>query len=522
MKEQYIISGYHITTDPDFQNEKYGVTPELQEQLEDLYYEAQDKNNKKIIAKLTDLILKYPTVPILKNYLSVAYNFRENHKKAKEINEWIVAEHPDYLFGKINQANVCIENEEFDKVEEILGKSLELKALYPERELFHLSEVASYYNVVIRYLAAIENMELAENRMELLKEIAPDHHATEEAETFLYPLRLKDAAARFAKEKEMRISPNLHKQLPESQKTEKPVFIHPEINDLYKYNLTIPSRKLEAIIALPHETLVQDLELVLEDAVERYNYYSKRKWDEERNNFLLHALCLLMEIDAKESLPQILSFLSNHRTLLDYWLGDHVTLTVWHVFYKLGSARLELLKEFILTPGIDTYSKSAISEALCQMVLHQPETRESIVKIYSDVFNSYASATPGDDLLDSDFLGLAITDVMNCKLHELLPEISTLFDKKYVGEEICGQLKDVEKAFFKEELKPYRYRKIFNIFELYNDITTNWYGYKEEKPDVNDYPVLPQFPSSKVGRNDPCPCGSGKKFKKCCINNKEE
>ena len=22
---------------------------------------------------------------------------------------------------------------------------------------------------------------------------------------------------------------------------------------------------------------------------------------------------------------------------------------------------------------------------------------------------------------------------------------------------------------------------------------------------------------SKVGRNDPCPCGSGKKFKKCCI-----
>jgi len=22
--------------------------------------------------------------------------------------------------------------------------------------------------------------------------------------------------------------------------------------------------------------------------------------------------------------------------------------------------------------------------------------------------------------------------------------------------------------------------------------------------------------ASKVGRNDPCPCGSGKKFKKCC------
>ncbi|TFH13897.1 MAG: hypothetical protein E4H02_10920, partial [Lentisphaerales bacterium] len=22
--------------------------------------------------------------------------------------------------------------------------------------------------------------------------------------------------------------------------------------------------------------------------------------------------------------------------------------------------------------------------------------------------------------------------------------------------------------------------------------------------------------SAKIGRNDPCPCGSGKKYKKCC------
>ena len=24
-------------------------------------------------------------------------------------------------------------------------------------------------------------------------------------------------------------------------------------------------------------------------------------------------------------------------------------------------------------------------------------------------------------------------------------------------------------------------------------------------------------PSQKVGRNDPCPCGSGKKYKNCCM-----
>jgi len=33
-----------------------------------------------------------------------------------------------------------------------------------------------------------------------------------------------------------------------------------------------------------------------------------------------------------------------------------------------------------------------------------------------------------------------------------------------------------------------------------------------------DVPVglLDEFPEFRVGRNDPCPCGSGKKYKRCC------
>jgi len=29
---------------------------------------------------------------------------------------------------------------------------------------------------------------------------------------------------------------------------------------------------------------------------------------------------------------------------------------------------------------------------------------------------------------------------------------------------------------------------------------------------------IPRRPLYKANRNDPCPCGSGKKFKKCCID----
>ncbi len=30
-------------------------------------------------------------------------------------------------------------------------------------------------------------------------------------------------------------------------------------------------------------------------------------------------------------------------------------------------------------------------------------------------------------------------------------------------------------------------------------------------------PDVAEFSQRRVGRNDPCPCGSGTKFKKCCL-----
>lgn len=49
-----------------------------------------------------------------------------------------------------------------------------------------------------------------------------------------------------------------------------------------------------------------------------------------------------------------------------------------------------------------------------------------------------------------------------------------------------------------------------------------WYYIDGESPHPNETmppadtePAAPAV-SHKVGRNDPCPCGSGKKFKKCC------
>ena len=44
-------------------------------------------------------------------------------------------------------------------------------------------------------------------------------------------------------------------------------------------------------------------------------------------------------------------------------------------------------------------------------------------------------------------------------------------------------------------------------------------GWKFEDGElVGETPIVREEP--KIGRNDPCPCGSGKKFKKCCGRDK--
>ena len=39
---------------------------------------------------------------------------------------------------------------------------------------------------------------------------------------------------------------------------------------------------------------------------------------------------------------------------------------------------------------------------------------------------------------------------------------------------------------------------------------------QQEKTYKNQHTPM-RITNRKIGRNDPCPCGSGKKFKKCCI-----
>ncbi|MBW6492423.1 MAG: DUF1186 domain-containing protein [Lentimicrobium sp.] len=518
MNDQFDFHGYRISTDHLFTHNRLGIGRVLIKELEDAAMQCQDPKNKYIIGRLLRLIDKYPDIPMFKNYLSFAYSAQGEYKKAMEVNDTLFKEHPGYLFARINKANSYIDKKEVEKVPEMLGPDLDLRRLYPERDVFHFGELSSYLNVVIRYYAVIGDLEMAEEKLDLLQELAPEEPITEQAESYLHILRMERAFSRMQEAQKMRIEPTVIKKIKRTTRKTPPAFHHDEINNLYHFGMRIPRAILEEILALPRPSLIADLEAVLQDAVDRYGYFEKLDNQDETHSSPLHAMFLLAALKATESLPRLLEFLEADKDFLEFWLGDHQTSTLWQVVYALGLNKIDELRRFLLKPGINTYSKTIASDALCQILLHNPERRPEILGLYSDVFQTFARSSVDENLVDNDLLGLMICDAIDCRLPELIPLVKTLYDKQYVTPDICGSYEEVEKAF--QTVPKYdKTKKVNSLFDLYENILTTWAGYREDKRTSSFYEPEPNHPafSVKIGRNDPCPCGSGKKYKKCCM-----
>src|SRR5690606_13883505 len=149
-EEIYTAHGYNITDDPHFLDKELGITPQLHQRIERLYFESQE-GARGAINELQQLIRVYPDVPQLKNLLMGAYMVNGNARKSYEINQQLLIRHPDYLFGKINEAFRRIQHGEIDTVHEVVGDHWNLQQLYPERDVFQVAEVLGFHKLATFY-----------------------------------------------------------------------------------------------------------------------------------------------------------------------------------------------------------------------------------------------------------------------------------------------------------------------------------------------------------------------------------
>jgi tetratricopeptide (TPR) repeat protein len=181
-----VYTEYDITDEPLDNRDIKKLPSQVQERIDDLYELAQ-RDPRQVIPELERLIATYPHVPTFFNYLSIAYLAAGDQEKATALVREAYRRHPQYLFAKVNYANLCLQHGEIEKVPGIFDHAYDLKQLYPHRTRFHVSEFTGFAWVMCRYFCAIGQRETATLYYRMLKQVAPRHPMTTHAKRVLYP-----------------------------------------------------------------------------------------------------------------------------------------------------------------------------------------------------------------------------------------------------------------------------------------------------------------------------------------------
>jgi hypothetical protein len=254
------------------------------------------------------------------------------------------------------------------------------------------------------------------------------------------------------------------------------------------------------------------------------------------------ALFLLSEFRAKEALPVILEAVSLPDELPFELFGDAVTECVGQILAGLANDRWALFDEMIGNQALDPYVRIEAAVALFYLVRDGRLTRdEAVACLHKHLRQAIANRdTEIIDMLIGKLLDYgpeeARADIIDAFHRDLVDEY--MIDREYAEELLDRGLEEFQERLEGcpptgiedtiEELKSWAaYREptdsdeedwdddLLSSFDLLDD---------EEYDDVDEDTVdaQPARPTTirnaqpRVGRNDPCPCGSGRKFKKCC------
>jgi tetratricopeptide (TPR) repeat protein len=152
---EYAYSNMAITFEPIADVDVGKLSKEIQHEISEVTWEAIYKGSQSAMERLEVLAREYPHIPSLSNNLAAAYQTAGLLSKSIELRKEILERFPDYLFARMARANLCFLQGEADKVLDCFDGCTTLPELYPERDVFHVSEVITFSATIGRYYCAI-------------------------------------------------------------------------------------------------------------------------------------------------------------------------------------------------------------------------------------------------------------------------------------------------------------------------------------------------------------------------------
>jgi uncharacterized protein YchJ len=293
------------------------------------------------------------------------------------------------------------------------------------------------------------------------------------------------------------------------------------MEELFEHGSEIPQFLIDEIMELPREELIEDLEAIIEFSITHFDAVSYEVIPEEKTYYVSHAIYLLADLNAVDSLPAVLEVFKQTQEYNDFYFGDLISEITWDPLMRLGINQLEKIFDYLRIPDLYTYSRTVFIEVLEQIILHYPDKEEEVIKRYEELLIFYLSSED-KSIVDIDLIGLTIWSLMDLRVKQLEPQICALFDKDYINtgiigtkEEVLERLKmNVDRPTPKELMSlTRRYTELLHKDESFAHSLEGYDSNIQMNNNSNHFSSEP-----KTQRNNPCPCGSGKKYKKCCLN----
>jgi hypothetical protein len=220
----------------------------------------------------------------------------------------------------------------------------------------------------------------------------------------------------------------------------------------------------------------------------------------------VYAMFLLSQFREKRAYPLLVKFFSQPGDIVFDLTGDVPTEDLDSMLASVSCGDDSLIRELIENPEVNEYVRSAALKSLVALVLSGDLERDSVIDYFKSLFRDKLPREPSHAW---DSLVSCSTDLYPEEVYEDI-EFSFregLVDHAFIRPEIVRGTLDAGKEQTLARLKDYPwYRLIENTVKEME----SWACFRPEANKLEDKA------KQKVGRNQPCPCGSGKKYKKCC------
>ncbi len=151
---------------------KIFVPGDLKEYL--ALYEKAQANPKEALPKILLFKKKHADLPEINNLLSYTFIRRKKIKKAEKLIEENYKKNPDYLFARINYADLCLRKNQSSQIPKIFNHKKTLNEVYPQRTSYHFSELIGFICLMGFYYLNTGQKELAMDYCAYARLIDPD------------------------------------------------------------------------------------------------------------------------------------------------------------------------------------------------------------------------------------------------------------------------------------------------------------------------------------------------------------